>query len=101
MPDEAFTELAGPRVALRRFQLGDVADFVAYRSAEEVARFQSWDAHYPREAGERFVRQMMNQHPDTPGEWFQLAVGEWTDDLEYGLLRDEWHPGSAGPARIE
>jgi len=192
MPDEAFTELAGPRVALRRFQLGDVADFVAYRSAEEVARFQSWDAHYSREAGERFVRQMMNQHPDTPGEWFQLAValrstgrligdcavkpdaddprqceigftlapehqgrgyateaarllvgylftargkhritaycdarnsasaavlerlgmrreghlrestwakGEWTDDLVYGLLHDEWHPGGAGKAR--
>jgi len=41
MPDGAFTELAGQRVALRRFQLGDVADFVAYRSAEQVARFQS------------------------------------------------------------
>jgi RimJ/RimL family protein N-acetyltransferase len=190
--DESFTELAGPRVTLRRFRPGDVADFVAYRSAEQVARFQSWDAPYPREAGERFVRQMMNQHPDTPGEWFQFAValrstgrligdcaakpdaedprqgeigftlapehqghgyateaarllvgylftargkhritaycdarnaasaavlerlgmrreghlrestwakGEWTDDLVYGLLHDEWHPGSAGPAR--
>jgi len=74
MPDEGFTELAGPRVALRRFQLGDVAEFVAYRSSEQVARFQSWDAPYPREAGERFVRQMMNQHPDTAGEWFQFAV---------------------------
>jgi hypothetical protein len=74
MPDAGFTELAGRRVALRRFQLGDVAEFVAYRSAEQVARFQSWDAPYPREAGERFVRQMMNRHPDTPGEWFQFAV---------------------------
>jgi len=193
MPDEAFTELTGPRVSLRRFQLGDVADFVAYRSAEQVARFQSWDATYSREAGERFVRQMMNQHPDTPGEWFQFAValratgrligdcvarpdaddprqceigftlapehqgrgyateaagllvgylftargkhritaycdprntasaavlerlgmrreghlrestwakGEWTDDLVYGLLHDEWRPGGTHPARI-
>jgi RimJ/RimL family protein N-acetyltransferase len=74
MPDEAFGELAGPRVVLRRFRPGDVADFVAYRSAGEVARFQSWDAPYPREAGERFVREMMNRHPDTPGEWFQFAV---------------------------
>jgi hypothetical protein len=58
---------AGQRVALRRFHLGDVAEFVAYRSSEQVARFQSWDAPYPREAGERLVRQMMNRHPDTPG----------------------------------
>jgi RimJ/RimL family protein N-acetyltransferase len=74
MPDEGFTELAGPRVALRRFGLGDVDELVAYRSAGRVARFQSWDAPYPREAGDRLVRQMMNRHPDTAGEWFQFAV---------------------------
>jgi RimJ/RimL family protein N-acetyltransferase len=74
MPDEGFTGLAGPRVALRRFGLGDVDELVAYRSAGRVARFQSWDAPYPREAGDRLVRQMMNRHPDTAGEWFQFAV---------------------------
>ena len=41
MPDEGFTELAGERVLLRRFQLADVAEFVAYRSCAEVARFQA------------------------------------------------------------
>jgi RimJ/RimL family protein N-acetyltransferase len=193
MPDESFTELAGERVLLRRFQPDDVAEFVAYRSCAEVARFQSWDAPYPRDEGERFVRQLMTEHPDTAGEWFQFAValratgqligdcaaipqagdprqceigftiapahqgrgyateaarllvgylfgrrakhritascdarntasaavlerlgmrreghlrestwakGEWTDDLLYGLLRSEWHPGGgdvAGP----
>src|SRR5205823_1023381 len=74
MPDEGFTELAGERVLLRRFQLADVAEFVAYRSCAEVARFQSWDAPYPRDEGERFARQMMKRHPDTAGEWFQFAV---------------------------
>jgi RimJ/RimL family protein N-acetyltransferase len=74
MPDEGFTELAGERVLLRRFRPADVAEFVAYRSRAEVARFQSWDAPYPREEGERFVRQQMNEHPDTAGEWFQFAV---------------------------
>ncbi len=74
MPDEGFTELAGPRVALRRFHPGDLATFVAYRSAEQVARFQSWDAPYPREEGERFIQEIAKQHPDTPGEWFQFAV---------------------------
>ena len=74
MPDEGFTERAGQRVVLRRFRPADVAAFVAYRSSPEIARFQSWDAPYPPEAGERFVRQLMNQHPDTAGEWYQFAV---------------------------
>lgn len=75
MPDEDFTELAGPRVALRRFHPADVDTFVAYRSSEQVARFQSWDAPYPREEGERFIQEIARDHPDTAGEWFQFAVG--------------------------
>jgi RimJ/RimL family protein N-acetyltransferase len=74
MPDEGFTELAGPRVALRRFHPGDVTEFVAYRSCEQVARFQSWDAPYPRDEGERFIQQLAKEDPDTAGEWFQFAV---------------------------
>ena len=74
MPDEGFIEMAGPRVALRRFEPGDVDRFVAYRSCEQVARFQGWDAPYPREEGERFIQEIANQHPDTAGEWFQFAV---------------------------
>lgn len=74
MPDEGFTGLPGRRVVLRRFALADVDEFVAYRSSAEVARFQSWDAPYPREEGERVIRQMMTGHPDTAGEWFQFAV---------------------------
>jgi aminoglycoside 6'-N-acetyltransferase len=61
-------------VLVRRFGPQDVAEFVAYRSDAEVARYQSWDAPYPPEQGERFVAQMMTAHPDTPGEWFQFAV---------------------------
>jgi len=74
MPDETFTALAGDRVVLRRFRLEDVTEFVAYRSCAQVARFQGWDVPYPREEGERFIRQIMSQHPDTAGEWFQFAV---------------------------
>src|SRR5271170_4736769 len=74
MSDVSFTELPGRRVVLRRFRAEDVAEFVAYRSDPEVARYQSWDAPYPQEEGERFIRQMKTAHPDTPGEWFQFAV---------------------------
>lgn len=75
MSDAGFTELAGPRVALRRFHPGDVATFVAYRSSEQVARFQSWDAPYTREEGERFIREIARDNPGTAGGWFQFAVG--------------------------
>ena len=74
MPDESFTELAGDRVVLRRFRMDDLPVFVASRSCARVARFQSWDAPYPREEGERFIRQGMHEHPDTAGEWFQFAA---------------------------
>jgi aminoglycoside 6'-N-acetyltransferase len=74
MPDEGFTELVGPRVTLRRFHPDDLATFVAYRSSEQVARYQGWDAPYPRDEGERFIREIANDHPDTPGQWFQFAV---------------------------
>ena len=74
MPDDGFMDLAAGRVALRRLHPGDVEALVAYRSSAEVARYQSWDAPYPRAAGERLVRQMMARHPDTAGEWFQFAV---------------------------
>ena len=74
MSDESFTELAGERVMLRRFQPADVAEFVAYRSSPAVARYQSWDAPYPRKEGERFVQAIAQDHPDTAGEWFQFAV---------------------------
>ena len=74
MSDESFTELAGERVVLRRFQPADVTEFVAYRSSPAVARYQSWDAPYPREEGERFVQAIAHDHPDTAGEWFQFAA---------------------------
>ena len=61
-------------MTLRRFHPRDVTEFVAYRSCEQVARFQSWDAPYPRDEGERFVQQLAKEHPDTAGEWFQFAV---------------------------
>jgi RimJ/RimL family protein N-acetyltransferase len=74
MPDESFTEVPGERVVLRRLGWADLEQFVAYRSNEQVARYQSWDAPYPREEGERLVGQLMTEHPDTAGEWFQFAV---------------------------
>jgi aminoglycoside 6'-N-acetyltransferase len=74
MPDTGFTELVGERVVLRRFRPADLTAFVAYRSIPEVARFQGWEAPYPRADGERLIGDLMDQHPDTEGAWFQFAV---------------------------
>jgi len=87
MPDEGFTQLAGPRVALRRFRRDDVATFVAYRSSEQVARFQSWDAPYPREEGERFIREIAKEHPDTPGGMVSVRGGAAGDRATDRRLR--------------
>jgi RimJ/RimL family protein N-acetyltransferase len=100
MPDDGFASLSAPRVELRRFEPGDVDAFVAYRSVDEVARYQGWDAPYPRTAGEDFIGGMMTRHPDTPGEWFQFAVvlratGELIGDCAAGP-----HEGDTAQAEI-
>jgi RimJ/RimL family protein N-acetyltransferase len=74
MPDPDFTELASARLVVRRFCPADVDAFVAYRSDPLVARYQSWDAPYPRQAGEQMIAGLAHDHPDTPGQWFQFAV---------------------------
>ena len=101
MTDEAFAGLTAPRLALRRFQPGDVDAFVRYRSVPEVARYQSWDAPYPAAAGESFVREMMTRHPDTAGEWFQFAVvlratGELIGDCAAGPHGDDVRQAELG-----
>jgi RimJ/RimL family protein N-acetyltransferase len=75
MPDERFTELTSDRLALRRFRRADLATLVAYRSDPDVARYQGWDAPFPAAEGTRLIDEMTGRHPDTPGEWFQFAVG--------------------------
>jgi len=89
MADPRFTTVAGERIALRRFALADLSTFVAYRSDPDVARYQSWEAPYPRAVGQRAIRAMLQEHPDTPGEWFQFAIelratGEMIGDCASG-----------------
>jgi RimJ/RimL family protein N-acetyltransferase len=74
MPDPSFTQLLSERLLLRRFTAADLGTFVAYRSDPQVARYQSWDAPYPRQAGEQMIEQLKRCHPDTAGQWFQFAL---------------------------
>ena len=78
MPDVAFTALRTPRLLVRRFRPSDAVTFAAYRSDPEVARYQSWEPPYPLDRAVAFVAAVAEQHPDTPGEWMQLAVEDGT-----------------------
>jgi RimJ/RimL family protein N-acetyltransferase len=74
VPDTGFAALAAERVVLRRFRLADLAAFVAYRSDPDIARYQGWTAPYPAERAARMLGELADEHPDTPGQWFQFAV---------------------------
>lgn len=76
MPDVGFTEIRTARLVLRRFRPDDAARLAEYRSDPEVACYQGWDAPFALDTAEAFVAALADAHPDTPGEWFQLAIAE-------------------------
>jgi aminoglycoside 6'-N-acetyltransferase len=76
VPDVGFTELRTERLVLRRFRAEDAASLAAYRSHPDVARYQSWDAPFTVTQAAHFLAGLADSHPDTPGEWFQIAVVE-------------------------
>jgi RimJ/RimL family protein N-acetyltransferase len=55
VPDAGALEIQTDRLLLRRFRNADLDAFVAYRSEESVARFQSWDQSYSKADAERFL----------------------------------------------
>lgn len=83
-PDRGFGELRTARLVVRRFGRADVPTFAAYRSDPVVARYQSWDVPFSEEQAERFVAGLSDDHPDTPGSWFQFAVAESADGAHVG-----------------
>jgi RimJ/RimL family protein N-acetyltransferase len=66
--------LETPRLRLRPFADADLEPFLAYRSDPAIARYQSWDAPYPRALAEAFIERMKNVQSLAPGDWLQLAV---------------------------
>ncbi|HKI38423.1 MAG TPA: GNAT family protein [Gemmataceae bacterium] len=73
MASVPFTELYSSRLILRRLRREDAAALCAYRSAPEVARFQSWET-FDTEDGARLIAGQSGHSPDIPGTWFQLAI---------------------------
>jgi RimJ/RimL family protein N-acetyltransferase len=67
-------ELRSRRLILRTFLELDLEPFCAYRSDPEVAKYQSWEAPYPREKAAAFIHAMRAREPHEPGQWYQLAI---------------------------
>jgi RimJ/RimL family protein N-acetyltransferase len=78
-----FVEVRTVRLVLRRFGAADAVRFAAYRSDPDVARYQSWDG-YTLQRAERFIRDMRSADPGVPGEWFQFAVADASNDRLVG-----------------
>jgi RimJ/RimL family protein N-acetyltransferase len=67
-------EIVTARLCLRPFRADDLPAFVHYRSAPEVARYQSWDEMYSMADAERFLASQRELVFGQPGEWVQLAA---------------------------
>ena len=72
MQDTSFTHILTPRLRIRRFQLKDAENLVAYRQDPEIARYQGWEGCTLDEA-HAFIQVMQDAAPGTPGQWFQFA----------------------------
>jgi RimJ/RimL family protein N-acetyltransferase len=86
------------RLCLRPFRHADLEAFVAYRSAPEVARYQSWDTTFAMADAERFLAEQQEVELGRPGGWVQLAAtdresGELCGDCAVHVLADQ--PGTA------
>jgi RimJ/RimL family protein N-acetyltransferase len=68
-----FTTLRTARLELRTLQRADAAAMFAYRSAPEVARYQSWEPATEAEL-RSFIESLALQEEPTPGQWFQVGI---------------------------
>jgi RimJ/RimL family protein N-acetyltransferase len=83
MADTTFERLTSARLVLRRFRADDIETFVRYRADPAVARFQSWE-NFTEADGQAFLASLSEQHPDTPGQWFQFAIEQATTGAMIG-----------------
>jgi RimJ/RimL family protein N-acetyltransferase len=75
-------EIVTERLRLRPFGAQDLPAFVAYRSAPEVARYQSWDTTFSMADAEEFLLSQEGLEFGRPGPWMQLAA----TDRDSGVL---------------
>jgi len=70
-----FNPLTTERLILRDFTPADLATFAAYRSDENVARYQSWE-DYDLTMAQDFFNQQQALTFNTPDTWYQIAIAD-------------------------
>ncbi|MBD2499512.1 GNAT family N-acetyltransferase [Anabaena azotica] len=94
-------KLETPRLLLREFQISDKIAFATYRSAPEIAKYQSWDIPYSEAQAAAFIESLQNLTPGILGEWYQLAIelkstGEMIGDCAFCILADDGKQAEIG-----
>jgi RimJ/RimL family protein N-acetyltransferase len=82
--------IATERLLLRRFSDADAETLAAYRSDQDVARYQSWDAPFPLDRARAAVQGYQEGDPQEPG-WFQWAIERTADRAHLGDLGVHLH----------
>jgi RimJ/RimL family protein N-acetyltransferase len=80
------------RLVLSPLSAADSTALFAYRSLQEVSRYQNWEPQSLEDAA-AFIAALASTEFDTPGTWFQLGVrlresGELIGDLGLHFLGD-------------
>ncbi len=96
-----FPPLLTPRLVLRRFHMGDLAAFLAYRNDPEVARYQGWPTPMSDEAGQAFIDEAATAILSPAGGGGQIAVAlaasdELLGDLYLGPMGGDPRQGTLG-----
>lgn len=87
-------DLYSARLWLRPFKPQDAPVFSKYRSDEQVALYQGWDAPYTLDQANTFIQVMEKAIFPTPGEWYQIAIeltetGQMIGDCAVHILDDD------------
>jgi RimJ/RimL family protein N-acetyltransferase len=86
--------LSTQRLSLAPLTLADLSGFVAYRSDQEVARYQTWDAPYSEAKALELIANQINVTLPAKGDWLQIGIhlsetDELVGDLALHQLDDQ------------
>ncbi len=86
-----FNFIKTERLTIRRLKIEDAKAISIYRSAPEVAEFQSWE-NYSKPEAIKLIEKLKNSNPTNKGEWFQFGIehsktGELLGDI--GFLNED------------
>ncbi|NBU23550.1 MAG: N-acetyltransferase [Actinobacteria bacterium] len=79
------------RLRIEPLALADAPEFAAYRSDEDIARYQSWDAPYSVDKAIELIESQAGLELPAKGDWLQLGIhltetGDLVGDLALHAL---------------